>query len=156
MITQTTTTMNTELLNTWYEISTKLKDLKEQESLLRKEVIADAFPTHKDEGTENINLEDGFKLSAVFKQDYAFDKERDFSYDLESNAGDDLVALYEALMGAGEDGLAAAKELFKVAVTLNATAFKKLPPSLRHIVDPYVTIKEAATALKIVEPKEVK
>jgi len=133
-----------EVLREWSEADGSLKQFKGQESELRKEVIGLWYPTHKEEGTENIDLGNNYKLSAVFKQNYAFDKDAD------------IDKLHEELISVGEDGVAAAEQLFNVKVELNATAYKKLPPSLQRIVNPYITIKTGSPSLKIVEPKPEK
>lgn len=138
----TTTKMNIDRLNEWYEVQEQLVEIKKRESALRKEVIGDFYPTHKEEGTENVDLDEGYKLSCVFKLNYEFDK----------NA--DLEKLREELRATGEDGIAAVEELFKLKIELSTTAYKKLPPSLEKIVKPYITIKEATPSLKIVAPKE--
>lgn len=134
----------TEVLREWSEVDANLKQLKNQESELRKEVIELWYPTHKEEGTENIDLGNDYKLSAVFKQNYAFDKDAD------------IDKLHDELISVGEDGVDVAEKLFKVKVELNATVYKKLPPSLQKIVNPYVTIKTGSPSLKIVEPKPEK
>lgn len=145
-----------ELLGQWNEAKSNLDQYKNEESVLRKQVISEFYPTHKSEGTENIELSEGWKLNAVFKQDYSFDKDKDFSFDIMTGvAGNELATLFTELT-ATEDGQAILGELIKVKVELSATVYKKLTPSLKKIVDPYVTIKEASTALKLVEPKEGK
>ena len=157
-----TTITKDSVLEFWDIAKQELVNLRARESALRKEVISAWYPTHRDEGTENIELAAGWKLKAVFKQNYEFDKDKDFSFDLISGAvGEDLNNLWVALTknddgSPNADGEALASELFKVNVSVNATTFKKLPPSLKSIVAPYVTIKEASTDLSIVAPKTTK
>ena len=157
-LTKTLTTMTTDkttILNEWYEVANVLKEAKAKEAQLRMDVIAEWYPAHKDEGTENVDLDDGYKLNCVFKQNYEFDKERDFSFDLEGKAGTDLVELFNLLNG-NPDLDDTRTKLFDVKVTVNASVFKKLAPSIRAIVEPFITIKDATPSLKIVEPKEGK
>ena len=144
------------ILAQWEEYKRNLDWYKREESDLRKKVLAEFYPNHKEEGTESAELGDGWKLNAVFKQDYRFDKDKDFSFDIINGvAGKDLIDLFKKL-NATEDGRAIVGELIKVSVTLSTTTYKKLTPSLKKIVNPYVTIKEASTTLKLIEPKEEK
>lgn len=143
-------------LQKWAELNEQLKSIKKQEAELRKEVIADMFPTHKVEGTENVELSDDWKLKATFKQTYEWEKGRDFSFDLlEQIAGDDLTELWEILAGL-PDSETILKAIFKVKVEFNATAYKKLLPTVQDVINPYIVVKEASTSLELVAPKEVK
>lgn len=149
-----------KLLEKWDTVKTALAEVKVEESKLRKEVLGSWFPTHKEEGSQNIDLDNGYKLNAIFGLNYEFDKERvkngGFSYNLlTGEPGADLDELMQQLWET-EDGRAIAAELFDVKIELKTSAYKKLPPSFRAMVNPYITIKEASTQLKIVAPKEGK
>jgi hypothetical protein len=143
-------------LQKWAKLNESLKAIKAEESILRKEVIADMFPTHKVEGTENIELSEDWKLKATFKQTYEWEKCRDFSFDmLEQTAGVDLALLWESLSEL-PDSETILKSIFKVKVEFNATAYKKLLPTVQEFINPYIVVKEASTSLELVAPKEVK
>lgn len=144
-------------LQKWAELNESLKAIKAEESALRKEVISDMFPTHKVEGTENVELGEDWKLKATFKQTYEWEKGRDFSFDLlELTAGDDLNNLWDILSGSlkSPDREIILKSMFKVKVEFNATAYKKLLPTVQEVINPYIVVKEASTSLELVAPKE--
>ena len=143
-------------LQKWAELAEQLKLIKKEEAALRKDVIANMFPTHKVEGTENVELNEDWKLKATFKQTYEWEKGRDFSFDmLEQTAGADLALLWESLSEL-PDAEAILKSIFKVEVEFNATAYKKLLPTVQDVINPYIVIKEASPSLELVAPKEVK
>lgn len=143
-------------LQKWAELNEQLKTIKKQEAELRKEVIADMFPKHKVEGTENVELGEDWKLKATFKQTYEWEKGRDFSFDmLELTAGNDLNQLWLDL-GELPDAEAILKSIFKVKVEFNATAYKKLLPTVQDVINPYIVVKEASPSLELVAPKEAK
>lgn len=143
-------------LQKWAELNEQLKIIKKQEAELRKEVIANMFPTHKVEGTENVELSDDWKLKATFKQTYEWEKGRDFSFELlDGVAGNDLNQLWLDLREL-PDAEAILKSIFKVKVDFNATAYKKLLPTVQDVINPYIVVKEASTSLELVAPKEVK
>jgi hypothetical protein len=141
-------------LQKWAELNEQLKTIKKQEAELRKEVIADMFPTHKVEGTENVELADDWKLKATFKQTYEWEKGRDFSFDLiEVIMGEDLHNLWSDASDL-PDAEAILKSIFKVKVEFNATAYKKLLPTVQEVINPYIVVKEASPSLELVAPKE--
>ena len=142
-------------LQKWAELAEQLKLIKKEEAELRKEVIANMFHTHKVEGTENVELSDDRKLKATFKQTYEWENGKGFSFDLlEQTAGDDLTNLWEKLAGL-PDSETILKSIFKVKVEFNATTYKKLLPTVRDVINPYIVVKEASPSLERVAPKEV-
>ena len=139
----------------WADLAEQLKLIKKEEDKLRKDLIADMFPTHKVEGTENVELDEDWKLKATFKQTYGWEYGRDFTFDmLEQTAGVDLVLLWESLSEL-PDAEAILKSIFKVKVAFNATAYKKLLPAVQDVINPYIVIKEASPSLELVDLKEV-
>jgi hypothetical protein len=143
-------------LQKWAELNEQLKTIKKQEAELRKEVISEMFPTHKVEGTENVEIGEDWKLKATFKQTYEWEKGRDFSFNLlDSEAGKDLTELWVKLSDL-PDSDTILKTLFKVKIEFNATSYKKLLPTVQEIINPYIVVKEASPSLDLVAPKEVK
>jgi hypothetical protein len=88
--------------------------------------------------------------------DFTIPKHDNFSFDmLEQTAGADLALLWESLSEL-PDAEAILNSIFKVKVEFNATAYKKLLPTVQDVINPYIVVKEASPSLELVAPKEVK
>jgi len=127
----------------WRAAQAALALAKEQEAALRAEVVALAFADHKDEGTENVELGNGWKLKAVFKIGYTLDNKDD--------AVDKALSKIEK---AGGEGEFIAGRLVKWKPELSVSEYKKLPDKFRKIIDAVLTTKPGTPSLELIEPKK--
>ena len=137
--------MNYALLNEWAKAKEVLANATKTESELREQIIAEFFPDHKSEGTENVELQGGYKLSTVFGVSYDFIKDKDA-----------LETAKIALAKTGEDGEVALGSLIVIKEELSVKAYKALTPSQHKIIDPVVVSKPSKPQVKLVAPKEGK
>lgn len=134
----------TELLTNWtraVEQVAATKSLVENEMALRKQVMASFFPEPK-EGTNNLELEAGWKLKAVYKLDRKVDEAA-------------LPAIMEKLRTFNVNP----DLLIKRKVELDTTGYKTLlsiSPETVKIFDECLTIKPASPSIELVPPKEKK
>lgn len=139
-----------EVLAHWESLKTSLAKLKEEELAFRKYVVSRAFPT-ANEGTNTVELNNGYKLKAVVKYNYKLSENKIVEEGLDKLAkignngafiADRLVSWtpnfllteYREIQKQAEEGLLEAK-------------------SMLQIIDTFLTITDAAPTLDIVEPK---
>ena len=134
----------TDLLIKWEAATKALAAAKEIEMALRLQVTDAWFPSHKEEGTENVPLENGYKLKAVFKQNYTL-------ADLETV--DAALIKMEAI---DAEGKFIAERLIKFTPKLSVKEYKDCPEKYRKYIDDVLTIKPATPALELVEPKSAR
>ena len=139
--------MNNDKLVQWDAAKKALKAAQALESSLRSEVLQElyGFGGESDlrEGTENLELGNGYKLKAVFK----------VSRKLENKNGETSEALRNIAMDF-EGGKLYAERLVKWSPELSVSEYKKLPDDIRAVIDACVTSKAATPSLEIVEPKK--
>lgn len=126
----------------WTEAAKKLAEAKEVELALRNEVIALNFEGHKESGTENVELGNGYKLKAVFKLNYRL-----------NNTDDAVDKALSKLEKAGTEGAFIAERLVKWKPELSVTEYGKLDPKFKKIIDEVITTSPGAPSLELVEPK---
>lgn len=129
----------------WQEAVKALAAAKDAEAALRKEVLSDCFAFDPDalrEGTENVELGNGYKLKAVFK----------ISRNL-NNEGDAVDKVLSKIEKTGPEGQFVAERLVKWKPELSVSEYKKLPEKFRKMIDEIVTSKEATPSVELVEPK---
>ena len=129
----------------WEAAVKALAAAKDAEAALRKEVLAEAFafdPEALREGTENLELGNGYKLKAVFK----------ISRNLknENEAVDKVLSKIEKT---GPEGAFIAERLVKWKPELSVSEYNKLPEKFKKLFDEVVTSKEAMPSLELVAPK---
>lgn len=131
-------------LQRWLDAQAALAQAKEVENAARKEVVA-AYPFDHDkkEGTQTIELANGYKLKVVLKQNYNLDKD----------ATDEALDTLEKI---GEDGKFIAERLVKWKPDLSLTEYRLLKPEHKAVIDKVLTITEGTPALELVEPKAKK
>jgi len=136
--------MNIETLQSIHEWSlakNELSRVKLLELALRAKVIKEVFINHKEEGTENIELGNDYRLKAVFKQSYTFpDKEK-------------LEEVLARIEETGETGKLIAKRLVRYKPELSVTEYNKLDNVYRKAIDEAIVTKPSTPSLDIVEPK---
>ena len=129
----------------WEESVKALAAAKEAEAALRREALAETFqfdPEALREGTENLELGNGYKLKAVFKISRNLNNEND--------AVDKVLSKIEK---AGAEGQFIAERLVKWKPELSVSEYKKLPEKFKKMIDEVVTSKEATPSLELVAPK---
>lgn len=138
--------MNQDKLLAWDHAKKALDAAKALESSLRQEVLKDFYDFGGEsdlrEGTENLELGNGYKLKATFK----------LSRKLENKNGETENAL--AQIANFENGILYAERLVKWSPELSVSEYKKLPTNIREVIDACVTSKAATPSLEIVEPKK--
>jgi len=120
----------------WNEAKNELDRFKQQESMLRDELVKLLFSS-KDEGTESIEVSNGWKLKAVKKLDYKLD-----------NKDNQIVAICAML---DPD---TAKRLFNWKPDLSVSTYKQLDATTQSLLNGCLTIKPAKASLELVPPKE--
>lgn len=130
-----------DLLTQWQALVAKIaaaKALVEQEQELRKAIFALAFPK-PEEGTQRMDLGEGWKLKAVHKVDRKLDE-----------------AALPAVLKQLRARKVAVDELVTYKPSLCVSIYKALPADLRAIMDEVVTSKPAMPSLEVEAPKEPK
>lgn len=127
-----------EKLSRWFELQEMLRRLKDEELSLRGELFRELFPEPK-EGTNTLDLGDGYELKAQFKMNRKIDK------DALEEMHDDLVAAGVPL-----------DELLRYTVSLNTARFRKLTGEEVHLFDQVLTMTPATPSLSIVQTKNKK
>ena len=122
------------MLKNWYNLSEQLKDLRNKEMELRKELFAYYFPKPK-LGINRIEIGGGYDLESTYKLDYKMD------YDQFC----DLCKLEGSPM--------AFEEVVDYEPEFRLTRFKALPPEGQEFVMQALTVKPAAPSLSIVQKK---
>lgn len=130
----------------WRKAEKKLADAKAEEIRLRNLAILLNFPNHTDadEGTQNAELGNGYKLKAVFKQNYNL---------ADGDAVDAALTKMESL---GAEGTFLAERIVKWKPELSLSEYRKLEPQYKAIVDTVLTTKPGQASLEFVEPKSKK
>lgn len=138
--------MNNDKLLAWDHAKKALDAAKSAEASLRKEVLKDFYDFGGEsdlrEGTENLELGNGYRLKATFK----------LSRKLENKNHETEEAL--AQIATFENGILYAERLVKWSPELSVSEYKKLPENVRAVIDACVTSKAATPSLEIVEPKK--
>jgi len=133
------------LITKWIEASRNLAAAKEAELQLRQAVLNECFsfdPEALREGTENLELGQGYKLKAGFK--------------ISRSLGSDIEAIEKVLQKiekSGPEGEFVAERLVKWKAELSVTEYKKLPEKIAKIVNELVVSKPSTPSLEFVEPK---
>ena len=139
--------MNQDKLLAWDHAKKALEAAKANEAALRQEVLKDFYDFGGEsdlrEGTENLELGNGYKLKAVFK----------LSRKLENKGGETSEAL-RVIAERFEGGKLYAERLVKWSPELSVSEYKKLPANIQEVIDSCVTTKAATPSLEIVEPKK--
>ena len=133
------------LLTKWQDAKNALDAAKAIEADLRRQVMETLFNFDENElreGTENIELGNGYIAKAVFKT----------SYKLTS----DVDSMLDKLEEESEEGEFIAKRLVNFKPELSVSEYKKLPANLRAIANMAIVTKPAMPSFEIVAPKAKK
>ena len=141
-----------EVLIEWQRLQTELANAKAAEMEMRKYVVKRAFPDAT-EGTNKLELGQGYELKAVVKFNYNLDPDLD-----KVEAALDKIALM------GNEGAFIADRLVKWSADFLLTEYRKLEDkdatqiqlAIKKEIDNVLLITDAAPSLSIVEPKASK
>ena len=125
-----------ELVHEWFKLNESLADLKAKEMELRKQVMANCFPSPKEGSGNKLSLGDGY----IVQMDHKISRKLDETAFLASRA--QLEA----------DGFETDK-LVKTKLELSDTIFKKLNDEQKHTFAQFVTEKPGSGSIKVVKPK---
>jgi len=131
----------TELLATWVQLSKQLKFVKNLESVGRTLCIQ-RFYSENFEGSNELNLGNGFSLVAVRKMNYKIEA------DIE-----EVEQIIEAMCQVHDNGAEIAARLFKKKYSIDEKEYHSLPLELMNIVNTIVSIEDATPTLTLKEPK---
>lgn len=133
------------LILKWQEAVKALAAAKEAESVLRCEVLKNAFafnPEALREGTENIELGNGYKLKATFKISRGF-----------VGGNEALEKALQKIEKSGPEGEFIAERLIRWKPELSVSEYKKLPAKFENIINEVISSKEATPSVELVIPK---
>jgi mRNA-degrading endonuclease HigB of HigAB toxin-antitoxin module len=129
-------------LQEWIDAKALLDKAKAAEMTAREEVVS-AFPFDADklEGTQNIDLANGWKLKVVKKLNYKLDKTDDKT--------DKALEKIEKL---GAEGVFIAERLVKWTPELSVSEYRKLDKKFKDIIDGVLTTTPGAPSLELIDP----
>ena len=128
------------LIMEWERATKALSEAKNYEMNLRKYIMGKLFPDAK-EGTNNLELGNGYKLTAVIKFNYKFESREKVSNMLQAFAGMD------------EEGITIGRHLVKWQPEPSITEYRKLTGQYKAIADAAIIITDATPSLEIKAPK---
>lgn len=137
-----------ELLARWQSEKLLLDRAKADELKHRLDFVRFAFSKDKLDGTERIELRNGYVAKAVKSVRYAF-----VSRNKGETAEEALKAAIDALVESGPEGVFVARRLIKFTPELVVGEYKKLPTRLREIMERVIEIREGTPTLEIIPPK---
>jgi hypothetical protein len=129
------------LLAKWESAKEILAEAKAVEMELR-EIVSKTFFPKPEEGTQYIDLENGYRLKLAHKLNYNLDKDND-----KINAALDKVA------ACGNEGQFIAERLINWKPSLSISEYREISGPIKDAVDAVLTISPGAPTLEIVEPK---
>lgn len=134
----------------WRDAQVALANAKVYEQALRMKIVQLGFPAefaamNSSEGTKNLELGGGWKLQAVFKQNYNLP-----NFDIVQKT---LTAIRE--LGTNE-AQAAYERTVKFKPELAIGEYKKTGGEPRKLLDAIVTMKPGLTEVKLIEPAHLK
>lgn len=133
-----------ECLMEWDRLKKLVSETKDIELEFRKYIVSRAFP-QREEGTNTVELGNGYELKVQVKYNYKLDPD---------NAKID--AALDRMAKLGNEGSFVADRLVNWSASLSLTEYRTLEPQYKKIIDEVLTITEAAPTLVIKEPKAKK
>lgn len=142
-----------ELLIKWNACKADIEKAKAAEMEMRKYIVSRAFPD-KQEGTNTLELGEGYELKANIK----------FNYNLADN--DIVESTLNEIAAVGNEGQFIAERLVSWTPSFLLTEYRKLQEDaekdspqakqILNLVNKMLTIKDVAPTLSIKEPKKKK
>jgi hypothetical protein len=128
----------------WQEAQRNLGFWKEKEMAARNKVVAHCFPEPPKAGTVNYELGGGYKVKAVFKQNFGW------------TSVDALNAILDKMEEKGEAGKLLADRVVKWTPELSLTEYKKLPEEYAIMLNACITTKPGTPSVELVVPDKDK
>ncbi len=130
-----------KLLARQTSIKEQIRELQAQEKELRTQILKDSFNFEGDdrEGTENIELGNGYKLKGVFKLTRKLDKK-------------ETPEVLNAMRSMSPEGAFIADRIVTWEPKLNKKEYDSLNPQFKGMVDSVLTTTAGLPSLSIVEP----
>lgn len=147
-----------EVLMQWQTSKQALETVKEEEMRLRKLAFAMGFGVSAQEGTNTLELGNGFELKGVKKLNYKLVAPENYN----GSVLDAVDACIDKFINISNEGSFIAERLFKWSVELSKTEYNKLveeatnEPTKQKLLaeaNKVIEINEAAPALEIKPPK---
>lgn len=160
-VTKTKEQLRDEALLAWEASKKALEAAKENEMTLRKAAFAAGFGDEAKEGTNTVDLGNGYQLKGVKKLNYTLKAPEGYKGNT-VDAIDDTVELFARISNEGEF---VAERLFKYSVDMSVSEYRKLveeaeySPIKKQMLDALLkvlVITEGAPTLEIKEPKAKK
>jgi len=126
------------LLIEWHGLQEKLKEVKEREMFVRKQLFDHYFMNPK-VGVNRHDLGSGYQLEGKYALSYSMDFDK-FRKVCDSDAGLDVGLVFE--------------DVVDYKPVFNTTTYKQLAEEMRAVIDEALTIKPAAPTLEIKKVKE--
>lgn len=139
-----------ELLARWQSEKLLLDRAKADELKHRIDFVRFAFSKDKLEGTERIELHNGYVARGVKYLVYKF-----VSRNEGETAEEALKGAIDALVESGPEGVFVARRLIRFTPELVVGEYKKLPTRLREIMDRVIEVREGTPTLEIIPPKGI-
>ena len=132
------------LIMEWHKAQVALAQAKEAESILRAQVIQAVFqPKPLTEGTQTLELGNGYKLKAGFRVN------RKFTIDTDS-----LIDFVNRFQSISEETFDIGERLIKWKGTLSMSAYEVLPEHYRQMLDAIVVAADGTPSLELVTPNK--
>lgn len=123
-----------DLLKAWQHSQQQVKEWQEKERECRDAIVKALFSAEKDEGTETVDVGEGWKLKATKKLNYSLNNK-----DGQVTA---IVSTWPAMA-----------QLVRWSPELNVKDYKKLDDQTKEVFNGCLTIKPGAPTLEVVAPK---
>ncbi|MCW2764036.1 MAG: PaP73 [Marmoricola sp.] len=127
-------------IQTWKDAQAQSAFWKDAELTARIAAIEAVFTEPPDSGTVNYDLGKGYKLKAVFRENYKLEK------------GDPLEQALTKIEATGERGKLIAERVIRWKPELSKTEYDQMPDELRSILDTVLTVEPGTPSLELVEP----
>lgn len=127
-------------IQTWKDAQAQLAFWKDAELMARNAAIEQTFTEPVDAGTMNYDLGKGYKLKAVFRENYKLEK------------GDALEKALAKIEAMGERGLLITERVIRWKPELSKTEYDLMPDEMRAILDTVLTVEPGTPSLELVEP----
>lgn len=129
------------LIKQWDDMCKQLAAAKQAELNLRMLVVSTVFP-NLPEGTNTVELGNGWKIKATGVNNYNLDKDVT-----------KVESALDAIEATGPEGKFLGERLVSWAPKLSVAEYRTLPPIVKAIIDAVLTIKPGTPQLELCEPK---
>lgn len=124
----------------WLKARKDLNTARLAELNMRNLIVGNEFPSGVPEGTNTIELGNGYKLKATGVLNYSLDK-------------DAVESALDAIEATSPEGKFIAERLVGWTPQLSVAEYRTLPPNIKALIDRVLTIKPGQSQLEFYEPK---